>query len=65
MRARDHIVQGVKLVTSFIQSEKLDSIIHIVANHHAEKNWGSPVQPRTPEAWMIHTMDNLSSKIMG
>jgi putative nucleotidyltransferase with HDIG domain len=60
-----HIIHGIKLVTQYIQSDKLDSIIHIIASHHSEKDWGSPIPPAIPEAWIIHTMDNLSAKILG
>lgn len=60
-----HIVQGIKITVQHIQSEKIDGIIHIIASHHGVQEWGSPVKPRTPEAWIIHTMDYLSSRILG
>lgn len=60
-----HIIHGTKLITQYIKSDKLDSLIHIIASHHSEKDWGSPVSPSIPEAWIIHTMDNLSAKILG
>jgi len=60
-----HIVNGIKLAAQYIKSVKLDAIIHIIASHHSEKNWGSPIPPARPEAWIIHTMDNLSAKILG
>jgi putative nucleotidyltransferase with HDIG domain len=60
-----HIVNGIKLAAQYIKSEKLDKIIHIIASHHSEKKWGSPIPPAIPEAWIIHTMDNLSAKILG
>ena len=62
---QDHIINGVKIVSQWIKSEKLDDLIHIVASHHNIKDWGSPVEPRNREAWIIHTIENLSSKILG
>ncbi len=61
----DHIIHGVKKVTEKIRSTKLDDLIHIIASHHGQKEWGSPVEPQSKEAWMIHFADNLSSKILG
>jgi len=61
----DHIVNGIKLASQYINSPQLDQLIHIIASHHKEKNYGSPVTPISNEAWLINTADDLSSKIMG
>jgi len=58
----------VKLVTQFIKSNKIDSILHITANHHNLKEWGSPIKPspikpNSIEAWINHYADNISGKI--
>ncbi len=60
---QEHIIQGVKLVTQFIRSKKIDNILHIIASHHNLKKWGSPVKPTCIEAWIIHYADNISGKI--
>ena len=60
---QDHIINGTKIVSQEIQSEKLDDILHIIANHHQLKEWGSPVEPNSIEAWIIHFADNISAKI--
>ena len=62
---QDHIINGVKLVSQYIRCEQLDELLHIVASHHKEKEYGSPVQPISNEAWIINIADELSSKIMG
>ncbi|MHA1252435.1 MAG: HD domain-containing protein [Candidatus Helarchaeota archaeon] len=62
---QEHIIHGIKLVSQNITSKKLDDLLHIIASHHNLKEWGSPVQPKTDEAWLIHFVENLSSKIMG
>ena len=38
---QDHIINGTKLVSQYIQCDQLDEILHIVASHHKEKNYGS------------------------
>lgn len=36
---------------------------HLVLSHQGELEWGSPVQPRTQEALVLHFVDNLDSKV--
>jgi 3'-5' exoribonuclease len=38
-------------------------LLHLVAAHHGELQFGSPVVPRTPEAWALHYVDNLDAKL--
>jgi 3'-5' exoribonuclease len=38
-------------------------LLHLVASHHGTKEWGSPVTPKTPEAQLLHAIDNLDAKI--
>lgn len=59
----EHIIQGVKLVTQYVRSKKIDNILHIIASHHNLKEWGSPVKPNFIEAWIVHYADNISGKI--
>lgn len=62
---QDHIINGVKIASKYIQCKAVDPIIHIIASHHKQKEYGSPVSPITNEAWIISLTDDLSSKIMG
>ncbi len=62
---QDHIINGIKLVSQYIQCNQLDEILHIIASHNKEKEYGSPVEPISNEAWIINASDGLSSKIMG
>lgn len=64
-KEQEHIINGVKIISQEIKSEKLNDLIHILASHHNIKDWGSPIEPVSNEAWIIHTVENLSSKIMG
>jgi 3'-5' exoribonuclease len=38
-------------------------LLHLVASHHGEKEFGSPVEPRTPEAMALHYIDNLDARM--
>ncbi len=38
-------------------------LLHLVAAHHGEKQFGSPVEPKTPEAIALHFIDNLDAKL--
>jgi 3'-5' exoribonuclease len=38
-------------------------LLHLVASHHGELQYGSPVVPKTPEAWALHYVDNLDAKM--
>ncbi len=38
-------------------------LLHLIASHHGELQFGSPVVPRTPEAFALHYLDNLDAKL--
>ena len=38
-------------------------LLHMVASHHGAKEFGSPVEPRTPEAMALHYIDNLDARL--
>lgn len=38
-------------------------LLHLVASHHGEFQFGSPTLPRTPEAIALHHIDNLDAKL--
>ncbi len=38
-------------------------ILHIVLSHHGRLEFGSPVLPKTPEALLIHYLDDLDGKL--
>ncbi len=40
-------------------------LLHILLAHHGEYGYGSPRRPKTPEALLVHMMDNLDSKMAG
>ena len=38
-------------------------LLHLIASHHGEYQFGSPTLPRTPEAIALHHIDNLDAKL--
>jgi len=38
-------------------------LLHLIASHHGTLEFGSPVEPRTPEAIALHYIDNLDAKL--
>ena len=38
-------------------------LLHLIASHHGDLAFGSPVVPKTPEAFALHFIDNLDAKL--
>ncbi len=38
-------------------------LLHLIGSHHGQYEFGSPVLPRTPEAFALHHIDNLDAKM--
>ncbi len=38
-------------------------LLHLIASHHGTREFGSPVLPKTPEAYALHYIDNLDAKM--
>lgn len=39
-------------------------LMHVLAAHHGQIEWGSPVEPSTVEAVLVHHLDNLDAKVL-
>jgi len=52
----------VKLETP---QELSNQILHMILSHHGymSNGWGSPVDPKTSEAWTLHFADNMDAKV--
>ncbi|PZM65990.1 3'-5' exoribonuclease YhaM family protein [Paenibacillus dendritiformis] len=46
-----------------LDSPKVLGLQHLVLSHHNLGEWGSPVQPQTPEAVALHHIDALDAKL--
>lgn len=40
-------------------------LLHILLSHHGEYAYGSPRRPKTPEAMLVHMVDNLDARLAG
>lgn len=72
-----HISIGVELVNSLWRKLPLGDwkealpaseevrlhLLHLVAAHHGELQFGSPVEPKTPEAVVLHFVDNIDARV--
>ena len=38
-------------------------LLHLIGAHHGEHQFGSPVNPKTPEAMALHYIDNLDARL--
>jgi 3'-5' exoribonuclease len=38
-------------------------LLHVIGAHHGEQQFGSPVDPKTPEAMALHYIDNLDARL--
>lgn len=38
-------------------------LLHLIGSHHGEYQFGSPVLPKTPEAILLHHVDNIDAKL--
>ena len=72
-----HISIGIELVNALWRKLPLDEwknltpasedvrlhLLHLIAAHHGEMQYGSPVEPKTPEAIALHFIDNLDARL--
>jgi len=38
-------------------------LLHLIASHHGDYQFGSPILPKTPEAIILHHVDNIDAKM--
>lgn len=38
----------------------IDSVSHCILSHHGRKEWGSPIEPNSAEAYILHFADMMS-----
>ncbi|HCI29143.1 MAG TPA: HD domain-containing protein [Fervidobacterium sp.] len=61
-----HIIMGVEMINQKVRGVPYDKLLrlkHLIASHHGEYEWGSPVIPKTAEALILHYIENMDSKI--
>ncbi len=40
-----------------------EEVTHCILSHHGQREFGSPVAPKTKEAWMLHLCDGISARM--
>ncbi len=66
-----HILRGVVIVEKAAAAmdnfppEQLRHLVHLIASHHGQMEWGAPVTPKTLEAVLLHQIDLLDSRVQG
>ncbi len=64
----DHIIHGAIEFASVargcgVSAEIADAVIHCLLSHHGPvRDWGSPIEPKSIEAIILHQADYLSAK---
>lgn len=63
-----HISIGAEMVKScgekiHTPEFKLTVIVHMILSHHGSAEFGSPIPPRTPEAFVLHLLDEMDAKL--
>jgi 3'-5' exoribonuclease len=58
------ILQKIGQINNFPTDLK-DRLLHIILSHHGHKEFGSPKQPKTLEAFLVYHVDHLDADIAG
>lgn len=59
---RDLLLERVAAIPDFPR-ELLLHLEHLVLSHQGKREFASPVEPMTPEAFVLHALDDLDSKL--
>jgi putative nucleotidyltransferase with HDIG domain len=63
-----HIVIGMNMISvkakelGYEETEEVKMLLHMIAAHHGELEFGSPKEPQTMEALALHLIDLMDSK---
>lgn len=66
-----HLVLGVAMVDEKLKTikdfphELAIRLRHLILSHHGQYDFGSPKEPKFPEAFALHLLDDLDAKING
>ncbi len=64
-----HLVLGAEMVREAatrvpeLSADRLDQLVHLVLSHHGRHDFGAPVLPMTPEALVLHHLDDMDAKM--
>jgi len=63
-----HVVLGRDMLLACCQAAEVPAALalhleHLVLSHQGRRAYGSPVEPNTPEAFVLHAIDDLDAKL--
>jgi 3'-5' exoribonuclease len=70
-----HLILGVQMVEEAVnrlgdevtpeyQAHLRNNLLHLLVSHHGLMEWGSPIEPLTVEACILHHADNMDADIV-
>ena len=68
-RLLGHITQGMMMIKEYarncpdLSQKRLSLLLHLIASHHGKLEYGSPVEPSTIEAILLHEADMLDVQL--
>lgn len=68
-RLLGHLVLGTEMVRAAaakvneLAPERVDALVHLILSHHGRHDFGAPVLPMTPEAILLHHLDDMDAKM--
>jgi 3'-5' exoribonuclease len=64
-----HLILGVEIMNRYISGiegfpeETKNLLTHLILSHHGFLEYGSPKKPKTPEAFILHHLDDMDAKL--
>ncbi len=63
-----HVTRGALLWAQDVAATGLcrdieDDVTHCILSHHGSPEYGSPIRPKTREAWILHLSDQMSARM--
>ena len=61
--SRSALVWSKAVDVTQLYIDEHDEILHAILSHHGQREWGSPVEPNTKLAWLLHLCDGISARM--
>ncbi len=61
--SRSGIIWSLAVEKTGLCKDIEDDVLHCILSHHGLRQWGSPVFPKTKEAWLLHHCDSISARM--
>lgn len=61
--SRSNVEWGKIAELEGVPPAQIDEVSHAILSHHGSRNYGSPVSPGTPVAWLLHLADMASARL--